>query len=174
MSWHIFFTIAHIVGTVLGVGGATFAEIFSHQAAKAGGMDETRKSMMRTTYSVMRWGMILLVLSGFGFLLLLRFTGGEQYLYSQRLWVKLIITAVILINALLLQTRKVPLWLGSAISFTSWYAALIIGAWRGLPLDFWGLLLAYIAAIFVVAYFQKLIRKPAVSRAPAAGGGTKT
>ena len=155
MSWEIFVTISHIVGTVLGVGGATFAEIFYLKTDKNGSV----------AYTVMRIGMIILVLSGFGYLLLLRFSGQEQYIYSPRLWAKLTITLVILVNALLLQIHKLPTKVGSAISLTSWYAALVLGAWRGLPAGYFGIMAWYMVAIFAVALLQYFIRKKMIVKA---------
>lgn len=155
MNWHTLVTIGHIVGTVLGVGGATFAEIFHLKLANRKVSDETASDLVRTTYTLMRLGLVLLVISGFGYLLLLRFGGQAQYIYSPRVWVKIIITLVILVNALLLQIRKMPLWLGSAISITSWYAALVIGAWR-VHAGFWTLIAAYALAVLLIALVKKM------------------
>ncbi|MDP3993575.1 MAG: hypothetical protein U1C57_00365 [Candidatus Doudnabacteria bacterium] len=149
MTWEIFVTISHIVGTVLGVGGATFAEIFYLKGDKNGSV----------AYTVMRVGMIILLLSGFGYLLLLRFSGQEQYIYSPRLWAKLTITLIILINALLLQVHRLPIAVGSAVSLTSWYAALILGTWRGLHAGYLEIIAWYAVAILAVAFLEHLIRK---------------
>ena len=159
MSWEILVKIGHIVGTVLGVGGATFAEIFYHQATKGGTFDPAAGKYLGLTYRVLRLGMILLVLSGFGYLLLLRFSGQTQHIYSERLWAKLVITLVILINAVLLQTKKIPMLYGSAVSLVSWYAALVLGAWRGLGASFYEIILWYAAAIALVAGVKKLFSR---------------
>lgn len=157
MNWETLLKIGHIVGTVLGVGGATFAEVFSLKAAgKPMGPDSGM--FFKSTYTILRIGLVILVLSGFGFLLLLRLEGETQHIYSPRLWVKIIITLVILVNAVLLHLKKIPFKAGSAISLASWYAALIIGSWR-MQLDFWQLLGAYIVFIFAVAWTQGLVRK---------------
>ena len=149
MTWEIFVTISHIIGTVLGVGGATFAEIFYLKGDKNGSV----------AYTVLRIGMIILVLSGFGYLLLLRLAGEEQYIYSPRLWAKLTITLIILINALLLQVHRLPMKIGSAVSLTSWYADLVLGTWRGLHVGYLEIMAWFVAAILAVAFFEHLIRK---------------
>lgn len=149
MPWDVIIKIGHIVGTVLGVGGATFAEIFHYQVAKSGEFNPTVGRFLQTTYMVLRLGLVLLVLSGFGYLIMLRLDGHAQYILGPRVLSKLLITFVILINAILLQTKKISLVWGSAISFVSWYAALVIGSWRGLPLSFWGIVTLYIATIAV-------------------------
>lgn len=159
MTWEILIKIGHIVGTVLGVGGATFAEIFHYQATKGGGFDQSYAAPLRITYSILRWGMILLVVSGFGYLLLLRFEGHAQYIYGPRVLSKLTITGIILLNAILLQTKKNNFTWGSTISIVSWYAALIIGSWRGLPANFWGIMGIYIAMIILVAQLKRIFTK---------------
>ena len=159
MTWDILVKIGHIVGTVLGVGGATMAEVFYTKLARGGKMDETAGMLMKLTYTMLRLGMLLLVLSGFGDLLMLRFEGHTQYILGPRVLAKLVITAIILLNAILLQVRKMPMWLGAGISFTSWYAALIIGSWRGLPAGFWGIMFWYAVAAAVVTFVLHLIHK---------------
>lgn len=67
--------IAHTVGTALGVGGATFVEIFLNKALKDGEVDPIESGFLKTTFSVVRWGLIISILSGFGFLLLYKFSG---------------------------------------------------------------------------------------------------
>ena len=150
--------LGHIVGTVLGVGGATFAELFYYQATKSGGFDPAAGKYLAITYKVLRIGLILLVLSGFGYLLLLRLEGSAQYIYSPRVWAKLVFTAAILVNAILMQTKKIPMSLGTSVSLVSWYAALTVGAWRGLPASFWQIMLVYAALIIFVTLIKKRAR----------------
>lgn len=160
MDWHTFLIITHIIGTVLGVGGATFAEVFYLKAIKDGEIDPTESSFLKTTYFILRIGIILLVLSGFGLLLLNRLEGATQYLYSPRLWAKLTLTVIIVANAVLLQVRLIPAWLGFSLSFTSWYVALILGLWRGASAAGYAtIMLWYVGAVFVVAFILDCIKK---------------
>ncbi|MBI4090321.1 MAG: hypothetical protein HY421_02865 [Candidatus Kerfeldbacteria bacterium] len=151
MDWRTFITIAHIVGTVLGVGGATFAEVFHRRALRDGKIDESEGGLLSLTYGMLRLGIILLVLSGFAYFLLLRLGGRGAILYEPRLWAKLILTVVILVNALLMATRKLPVWVGGSISIVSWYAALILGVWRGLELSLVAIMAWYVGLVLLVA-----------------------
>ena len=45
----------------------------------------------------------------------------------------------------------VPFWLGASISFTSWYAAMILGAWRSVPFSFVEIMIGYAVAVIVMA-----------------------
>ncbi len=152
MDWRTVITITHIIGTVLGVGGATFAEVFYRKALKDGAVDETEGSFLGTTYRVLRIGMVLLVLSGFGYLLLTRLSGRTEHLYDPRLWMKLTMTVVILVNALLMALRKIPPWFGAAISIVSWYGALVLGIWRKLDASFFTILLWYAVVVAIAAF----------------------
>src|SRR3989344_6278731 len=160
MDWHTFLIITHIIGTVFGVGGATFAEVFYLKSIKDGDIDSTESSFLKTTYFILRIGIILLVLSGFGLLILNRLEGATQYLYNPRLWAKLTLTLVIVVNAILLEIRLIPIWLWFLLSFTSWYAVLVLGLWRGASAA--GdvtIMLWYIIAVFVVAFILGAIKK---------------
>jgi len=127
MDWYTILVIAHIVGVALGVGGATFAEVNLVRALRDGEISPDESALMRGTYAILRLGFFMLVLSGFGFLLYYRLSGAEELLYSPTLWAKLAVIGALSVNAALMQMRFIPLVWGSAISITSWYAALILG-----------------------------------------------
>lgn len=156
---YTFLIISHIIGTALGVGGATFVEIFLLKSLKDGKVDPVEGSFLKVTYVVMRVALVILILSGFGFLLLYRIGGEEELLYSEALWAKMTIILVLVVNTLLLQTRKIPLWLGSSLSLTSWYAALVIGAWHDIPYSFFEILIGYVVIVLIMAGILEFIRK---------------
>lgn len=159
IAWGFFLTIIHVIGTVLGAGGATFAEIFYLKAIKDGIVEPLEADYLKTVYRILRIGTFILVFSGLGYLVFYRLSGQEELIYSQRLWAKFSIVLIILFNALLLQAKKIPIWLGSAVSLTSWYSALILGIWRSLKTPFFEILAIYFVAIFIVAAILALIKK---------------
>jgi hypothetical protein len=151
MDWYTTLVLMHIIGTVLGVGGATFVEVYLINALRDGVVSPDETVVMQTTYNILRVGFFLLVLSGFGFLILARITEQNEWFYSLQFWAKLSIVGVIAINAALLQLHRIPLLLGSAIAFVSWYAALILGVMRTADLPLIGILVVYVVSI-VIAY----------------------
>lgn len=153
-----FLVIFHIIGAVLGVGGATFAEIFYVKAMQDGVIDPMEGAWMKVIYRVLRIGLVLAVLSGFGFLLLYRLTGEEEKLLDPKLWAKMTIIIILLVNAILLTARKIPFWLGSSLSFTSWYAALILGAWHEIPYSYLNIMIFYSLAVVLIAIILEFIR----------------
>ena len=154
-----FLILSHIIGTVLGVGGATFAEILSMRALKDGTINKEESALLKAVYTTLRVGLIIAVLSGFGFLLFFRINGQEDRLLDPQLWAKMTIVTVLVFNALLLTLHRIPFWLGGAISLTSWYAALVLGSWRGLSSSYVNIILVYILAIFLVAGILHVIKK---------------
>ncbi|KKW05411.1 MAG: hypothetical protein UY39_C0062G0001, partial [Candidatus Kaiserbacteria bacterium GW2011_GWC2_49_12] len=56
MDWYTFLIITHIIGTVLGVGGATFAEVHLIRALRDGTMSRDENSIMQATYAILRVG----------------------------------------------------------------------------------------------------------------------
>lgn len=152
--------VVHVIGTILGVGGATFVEIFLNKSLKDGQIDSTESDFLKTTYRIVRVGLVLAILSGFGFLLLYKLNGQTARLYNPLLWAKLTMLLIILVNAVLLQIHKISLWWGSAISFVSWYAVTIVGIFLGPPqMGYFEIMLYYGVAIIVGGFILDFIRK---------------
>jgi len=127
MDLFTYVIIFHLIGTVLGVGGATFVEININKALKDGEIDPVESSFLKSTFTTVRIGLIISLVTGIAFLLIYRFEGQAFRMYDPVLWAKMTMLGIIVLNALLLQTHKMPLWLGSALSFVSWYGVLIAG-----------------------------------------------
>lgn len=163
MDWSTFLKIGHIVGTVLGAGGATFAEFQLREAARDGTVNRTEGKLLALTYWLIRVGLILIVFSGFGFFLYLRLQPHLAFvLYEPRMWAKLTITAVLVINAFLLQVHRLPTWLGAAVSLTGWYAALVLGAWRSLEAGYVTIMATVVAVLIAMTWLMRYLhQKPA-------------
>jgi hypothetical protein len=172
MSVEQFLIFAHIIGTVIGVGGATIIESHLNRARKDGTVSPDESAILSIDYNMMRIGLVIVLLSGFGFLLLDKFTGHTQYLYSPRLWAKIFFVLVIAANTLMLQARAINLYWGTAFSFVSWWAAAFVGMFitHGLRFDFYGdgsgfittfatLMTIYAVAVILGAIILNAIRK---------------
>ena len=159
MDWYTFLIIIHLIGTVLGVGGATFSEIFYLKAKKDGVIEPLEIDYLRTIYFILRIGLFILVITGFGFLLFYRLNGYGEGLLNPKLWAKLAIVVILILNAFLIQVKKIPMWLGASVSLTSWYGAMILGSWRTLDASFASIIIVYIIAVFIMAGILKLIKR---------------
>jgi hypothetical protein len=158
MTFYELLVIMHVIGTVLGVGAATFAEIHYTRFNIDDIITDDERKTLTTTYTVMRAGLFLLVISGFAFLLYFRLTENVAALTSPSFWAKMTIVAVIVGNALLLQARMVPFAIGAAVSITSWYAALVLGVIGKTNATYVEILMYYVVAIVLVGLSLRWIR----------------
>ena len=150
----------HLIGAVLGVGGATFVEIFLNKALRDGEIEPLEGSFLKTTYTVVRIGLIISLFTGIGLLLLYRFEDQSFKFYDPTLWAKFTIIGVIVVNALLLQAHKIPIWLGSPLSFVSWYAVLVAGVFlRGPAIPYFQVIFYYLVALILGGLILEGIRR---------------
>ncbi len=161
MDTYLFLVIVHLIGTALGVGGATFVEIFLTKSLRDGHVDPIESDFLKTTFLVVRVGLILALLSGFGFLLLYQLSGQTFKLYNPLLWAKLTMVIIIAVNALLLQAHKISLYWGSAFSFTTWYGTAIAGIFltNGKLYPYLWVMFFYVAGVILCAIILDIIRK---------------
>jgi len=159
MDWHTFLTISHIIGTVLGAGGATFAEVLSFLALKDNKITDEESEILKKTFFILRIGLFLVVISGFGFLILERLElSGPDFFYNPRFLAKMTIVAIIALNALAMQFKIIPQNIGSPISLISWYSALILGSWRSLEASYIFIMIFYVLAVFISYFVLNFIK----------------
>lgn len=158
MTFYELLVVMHVVGTVLGVGAATFAEIHYTRFNSDDIIADDERKTLAATYTVMRTGLFLLVISGFGLLLYFRLTEYVEALTSPSFWAKMTIVAALVGNALLLQARIMPLAIGAAVSLTSWYAALTLGVIGQTNATYVEILMYYAVAIVLVGISLRWIR----------------
>jgi hypothetical protein len=127
MDTHELLIFGHVLGTILGVGGATLIEIHLNLGLRTGKMDDKAKIRMKRDFVLTRVGMVLSFITGFAFVV-------EYWMHNQlfRLmdgvfWAKMTIIGIIIINAYLLHKHKIGLYWGSAFSFVSWWTAMMLG-----------------------------------------------
>lgn len=149
----------HVIGTILGAGGATIAEFQSMRAYREGKISENERALLHVNYRIIRVGMFLLLLSIIGMFWYHLREGNSFILQSEKLWIKDLMFVVIIVNAVLLHKHWIPFWLGASISFTSWWGATLLGLAGRLPYSFIIYLFWYIVSIFVIAGILELVRR---------------
>lgn len=149
----------HVIGTVLGTGGATIAEFQITKSLSDKRISPDERALMHVNYRMIRVGMAIILLSVIGMFWYHLSAGNMWILTSEKLWIKDVMFVMILINAVLLTKRWIPLWLGASISFTSWWGATLLGLAGRLPYSFETYLIGYIVAIFLVAGALHAIRR---------------
>lgn len=167
MDTHTLLIIGHLIGTVLGVGGATMIEIHLNKALRDGKMDAVDRDFLGSDFFITRVGMGLGLITGAGFIL--EYAAHDQLfrLDSGIFWAKMAIFVIIVVNAYLLHKHKVGLYWGSAFSFVSWWTVMLLGTFltnnvRFIPSDtllsFIMVMAIYAATVVVSAYILHRIR----------------
>jgi len=144
--------IAHILGAVLALGGATFIEIFLNKSLRDGDIDPIERSFMKTTISVLRVGLFISVFSGLGLILVYRVNDQIFRLYDPLLWAKFTILFIVLVNTIFMLTRQIKLKYGSAISFVSWYSVFILGFLASGPNYPYSIVMMYYVVVLILGY----------------------
>lgn len=169
----------HLLGVVLGLGGATITDIFFFKFLKDYKISREEADVLHTLSQVIWFGLALLVLSGIGLYL----PEAETLNHSSKFLVKMVAVAVIIINGsllnLIVSPRLVKISFGEkhhhtagelhrlhrfafalgAISITSWYAAFILGLFRSINLSFGKLLAIYLILLVAAVAFSQLAEK---------------
>ena len=162
MDWLTFIRISHIIGTVLGVGATTFAEIFYLKFLKDEKINPFEHDVLKVFYQIIRLGLVILVFSGLGYLILWRLNFlGPQVFFSDRFLAKITVILVLLAAAFALNFKLINLKVGSAITVVSWYMAMILGIWRKIPFSYPVIIFIYIILIFAAYFVLQFLRNRA-------------
>lgn len=162
---YLLLVIIHLAGTVLGVGGATFVEIFLNKSLADAKFEDLEKGFLKVTYTTLRIGLLISVLSGIGFLVLYYATGQVGRIWNPVLWAKNTIILTLVLNAVLLHYHKMNLRWGSSLSFVSWWSALILGTFltNNTRFGYFEIMGVYIVMVvvgaFVLEWFRMIIQK---------------
>lgn len=166
MELRTLLVILHVIGTVLGAGAATVTDFLFFKFAKDGRLDKDEYGIVKAVSSIVWIGLFILVITGFGFLILhVGDVAGVRAAYSlDKIAAKTVIVIILLCNGFVLHYKVLPLFASrmhksfatpafikksfviftaGAISGVSWYSALILGAWRGLPASMSTILAVY-------------------------------
>lgn len=138
---------AHLVGVVLGFGGALISDILFFKFLKDFKITNNEASILHALSKVIWFGIGVIVLSGF-FLFL---SDIERYSMSSKFLTKMSVVAIIIINGIVLNfvvtpkltsiafgelkgsaIRRIAFACG-AVSITSWWAAFILGLMKTSP-----------------------------------------
>lgn len=167
---HVIALIGHLVGIAFGVGGSTVSDLVFVSCVRRRRTDHTLQVVMHVAGRCVMVGLGLLIASGFALVA----TGTHP---SQRFWAKMVVVAVITLNGTIAHRLTFPrlstalregrvqltlpflhqLSVAAAISATSWYTALVLGAWKTAHLTLGLYLMIYVGALFVAMVFSLLM-----------------
>jgi len=162
-------TTAHIIGAVLGAGGAVASDLLFLKSLKDKRIDKIELSFLRMM-SVLVWvGLGLLIASGVALFV----SDPTGYLASDKFLAKMTIVILIAINGLVFHFLHIPflkkktnvklfaslpkgegavLILSGVVSAVSWFSALVLGTLRGLPYSYETIMAIYVTLLMIGAF----------------------
>jgi len=165
MDLHTILLIGHIIGVALGAGGATTSDFLFLSILRNGRIEKSEFNLLKVASGIVIAGLMLLTATGLGLIIL----NGSV---SHRFFAKMTIVLIAALNGGLMHLKLFPLLHKSAqkhqlfhlngfaqklprisvfggVSAVSWYAALVLGAWRSLSLGYAQILTGYIAVLLL-------------------------
>lgn len=143
--------VLHQMGITFGVGASTFALTFFINALEDGVIDPSERRFMHIVYVVLRIGMTLITLSLLSFGAIAFFSKGIAALLSPLYLMELTLIGVIIVNAILMTKRLMPMKFGPVLAGGSWYSLFFVSALPLAVTTYPALLVAY--AAFLVLFF---------------------
>jgi hypothetical protein len=164
-----FLFVAQQLAISVSIGAATFALIFYYKSIRDGSIDREERSFLNVVYLVLRIGLSAIVLSEL--LLVADFfsVGASALILTGSFWFRWLLIGIIVINAVLMDVRKVPHWLGPALTASAWYmyaiATILARANFELPFVIW--ILWYVMFLCVFVLLLMVVDKTYIRKAPA-------
>ncbi|PHR83989.1 MAG: hypothetical protein COA59_08555 [Colwellia sp.] len=124
-----------------------------------GRTDKSQNIMMHIVYSVLRVGMVLVMVSELTTVLYNYHINNFIYWTDNpELFIRLTIFAVIVCNAFAMQYRKISMWLGPVLAGGSWYAYFFFSVWIETESTYLSLLFGYALWLIVFGTCLALFR----------------
>ncbi|MBL0709933.1 MAG: hypothetical protein JJV99_02785 [Colwellia sp.] len=147
----------YTVGLCLGV--SSIAMTFYFYVVAKGKTDKSQNVMMHIVYTVLRVGMVLVVISEITmFIYNYHINNFIYWTDNPEFFIRLTIFTVIVANAFAMQYRKVSMWVGPVLAGGSWYAYFFFTVWIETESTYTYLLFGYIAWLSIVGLFLTLFR----------------
>ncbi len=157
----------HQMGVTFGVGASTFALIFYIQATQDGAIDASERRFLHTVFTVLRIGMACIIATIL-FSGTIYYLGGFPILQNPLFLMETLLISIIVFNAVLMQYRHMPMWLGPSLAGGSWYSIFLL---QSLPLEnqsFPMLVVFYVLFVAVFYSVYTIIKKRFTNPTPLA------
>jgi hypothetical protein len=167
-EYKMFILFGHLIGFVFGVGGATMSDTLFFRFLKDFKITKAENKILKGASEFVWFGLFIVVLTGIGLFL----PNSEALLANPKFLLKVVVVAIIIANGAILSLVISPklvtiAWKGNgkdvrktrdlrrvafasgAISFVSWYSALVLGFVTTTPFNFVALLGIYFGLLIV-------------------------
>ena len=177
MDYHAALTVFHLLGVVIGMGGAFSSDLAFFSSIRDEKISHTEMRFLKLGGKMVWVGLFIIVVSG----ALLFSENPERYLNSAKFLAKMTIVAIIIANGVVFHLihiprlhrhaghhfpssdefmRKAPLLIaGGVISIVSWLGAFILGALGRLPYGYLEFIAVYLAVLLPAVAIAVLLKK---------------
>ncbi len=184
MDYHIFLVFVHILGAVVGMGGAIMSDLIFLLSIRDEKVSHTEMRFLRLGGRVVWVGLGIIVISG----ALLFFEHPDRYLESSKFLAKMTIVGILIINGIFFHAvhiprlhrhigvhfpssdefmRAVPLLLISGtVSVVSWGSALLLGVSRRLSYTYPEIMGVYVLVLLCAIIVALFLRKKIIPHTP--------
>lgn len=176
MDLKTLFTIIHLLGIAIGVGGAFASDLIFLTSIRDKKITFTEFRFISVGSKMVWTGLAILVLSGIGLFAL----DPSRLLISPKFQAKITIISLIVVNGIIFHVLHIPkikrhrnehlpssdefvrnralISAGGAISMVSWLSALILGGWRNFPFSYSQTMLFYTAVVVIAILISYFVR----------------
>jgi len=147
----------YTVGLCLGV--SSIAMTFYFYVVAKGQTEASQNIMMHIVYTVLRVGMVLVMVSELT--MVFYHYHINNFIYwtdNPELLIRLTIFTVIVCNAFAMQHRKISMWLGPVFAGGSWYAYFFFSVWIETESTYPSLLIGYVSWLIIFGTCLALFR----------------
>ena len=159
-----FFATLHTFGAIIGVATVTFAETFYTAAARDGIIDHHERKYLRQLFHGLRFGMILVLLSGVALVVLEYLVpDATQLVLEAPFWALMTLTLIVIGFASMLVSKTTPWRVASSGILVGWWFILLLDLGYMNSLGYINIMLLYVLASVLIAgvlgYAQVLLKK---------------
>lgn len=167
----------HLVGIILGFGGALIADIFFFRFLKDRKITEEEVKTLKVFSKIIWMGLVVIVLSGS----LLFFSNFERYSNSAKFLTKMTVVSIIVVNGLVLNFAVTPklssinfdsrkekdktkgtrslVFAAGSVSTASWWTAFILGMMHGSPAPYLTMLSVYLIILAGAIVLSQILER---------------
>lgn len=142
----------------LAAGASTFALTFYYMGIKDGKIDASERNFMGAVYFVLRVALVVIIATEVFYVFRYGIEAFPLVQTAEVLWFRWMLIGVIIVNAILMQFHKMPMWLGPALAGGSWYGLFFATVWPDLTASFSSLVAYYAAFLGVMVVFLNALK----------------
>lgn len=176
IDYKTFWVIVHLLGVVLGAGGAFLTDMMYLTSINDKVITKSELRFVKLGSRFVWMGLLVIIISG----IFIFFTNIDAYMQSSKFISKMTIVLILLINGLVFHFIHLPvlgrnlgvylpnsldfkhrsfgLYLSGAISVISWVVVLVLGSLKQVPYSFFQIFSFYLVLILIASLFALVVR----------------